>query len=94
MPENKNSGKFILIFFAVMFALLVYAKFHDNEPSVNAYEVMQRTHIPATRAIEIESLRRDKNNEPPLTEAEIKEIVEPITVNEINKLRAEKRIQN
>lgn len=94
MSENKNRGKFILIFYAVMFALLIYAKFHDKEPSVNAYEVMQRTHAPATRAIEIESLRRDRNNEPPLTEDEVKEIVEPITINEINKLRVEKRTQN
>lgn len=94
MSENKNSGKYFLIFYAVVFALLIYAKFHDNEPSVNAYEVMQRTHEPITRAIEIESLRRDRNNEPPLTEGEVNEIVEPIAIDEINKLRAEKRIQN
>lgn len=94
MSENKNSGKSLLIFYAVVFALLIYAKFHDNEPSVNAYEVMQRTHAPATRAIEIEELRRDSNNEPPLTADEVKEIVNPITVREINKLREEKRMQN
>ena len=94
MSESKNSGKFILILYAVLFALLIFAKFYDKEPSVNAYEVMQRTQVPATRAIEIESLRRDRNNEPPLTDNEVKEIVEPITIDEINKLREEKRIQN
>lgn len=94
MSESKGSGKFILILYAVLFALLIISKFYENEPSVNAYEVMQRTDVPATRAIEIESLRRDRNNEPPLTDDEVTEIVEPITVREIEKLRAEKRMQN
>lgn len=90
MSGNKSGGKYLLIFYAVIFAILVFAKFYDKEPSVNPYEVLQASRVPARLAVEAEEIRRERNNEQPLTEAEVAEITDPITINAINRLRAEK----
>lgn len=91
--SDKKSGFNPLWIIAAIVVLLIIGKFKDPQPTFDFYEVSQSSRKASSIAIENEELRRSRNNEEPLTNEEITEITDPITIREVKKSREINRIK-